>query len=103
MKQFRQGDIFIESIKELPKTLKVKRDNVIAMGDSTNLAHRLVKGQILLNRKGDMFLSVPRKTQVVHEHGKGHGHRPIDLSKGFYRVIRQREVVWGDLTRLVQD
>lgn len=99
----RQGDLLIEKIQELPKNLKDKGTDVIAMGDSTNLAHRLASGKILVNKKGDMFLEVKRKTQVVHEHGKGHGHRPIDLSKGFYKVIRQREITSGDMTRIVVD
>lgn len=101
--QARQGDIFIEKIKELPKNLKQKKDNIIAMGDSTNLAHRLVSGKILVNRKGDMFLEIKRKTQVVHEHGKGHGHRSINLSKGIYKIIRQREIQLDNLTRIVLD
>ncbi len=101
--QYRQGDVFIQSVDKLPKTLKVKKDNVIAKGDSSNLNHTLVSGKVLVDRKGNMFLEVPRKTQVVHEHGKGHGHKVINLSKGFYKVIRQRETTMGDMTRIVQD
>lgn len=99
---YRQGDILIEQIKELPRSLKVQKSDVIAMGDSTNLAHRIVKGQILVGR-GQMYLSVSRKTQVVHDHRKGHGHNPIDLQKGYYKIIHQREIVWGDLERIVVD
>ena len=101
--QIRQGDILIEKIEKFPKLLKKQKGDIIAMGDSTNLAHRLVKGQLLLDRKGNMYLDVPHKTQVIHDHGKGHGHNPIDLSKGFYKVIHQREIVFGDLTRIVVD
>mgnify|MGYP001598570907 CR=1 FL=1 len=100
--QARQGDIWIESIANLPKLLKKQKSDVIAMGDSTNLAHRLIKGQILLDRKGNMYLSVP-KTQIIHDHVKGHGHNPINLPKGFYKIIHQREIVFGDLIRIVQD
>lgn len=101
--QARQGDIYVEAIPSLPKNLKKQKSNIIAMGDSTNLAHRLVKGNILLDRKGTMYLAVPIKTQVSHEHGKGHGHNPLDIPKGFYKVIHQREIVFGDLTRIVVD
>ena len=93
----------IEAISKLPKSLKKQKSDIIAMGDSTALAHRLAFGQILVDRKGNMFLQVPKKTQIVHEHGKGHGHNPIDLPKGTYKIIRQREIVFGDLTRIVVD
>lgn len=101
--QARQGDILIESIEKLPKTLKVKKDNIIARGDSSNLNHILVRGKVLIDRLGNMFLDVPKKTQVIHEHGKGHGHRPINLSKGYFKIIRQRETTIGDMTRIVVD
>lgn len=101
--QMRQGDIFIEKVEKLPKGLKQKKDNVIAMGDSTNLAHKLVNGRVLVNKDGNMFLEVKSKTQVIHEHGRGHGHKPINLSKGYYKIIRQRETTIGDMTRLVTD
>lgn len=99
----RQGDIWIEAIKELPKSLKAKKDNVIAMGDSTNLAHRLIKGKVLIDKEENIYLDVPTKTQIIHDHGKGRGHKSIPLSKGKYKIIRQRETTMGDMTRIVQD
>jgi hypothetical protein len=78
---WRQGDVLIERVAEIPAGLpKVKR-LVLAAGDSTAQRHEI------------------KERGVVHpEHG------PIVLKKGTYRVWRQREYVEpGQSPRNVMD
>lgn len=98
-KQIRQGDIFIERIEALPKRLKLKKDNVLVHSDSTMHDHTLKSGKVYLDKNGNMFLEVPRATQIVHTMD----HKPINISKGVYKLIRQREYVMENMTALVID
>ena len=97
--QKRQGDIWIEEVKALPKGLKKKKDNVLVHSDSTQHDHTLKTGVVYVNKAGDLFLDVPRKTQVVHTFD----HNPIDIPKGKYKLIRQKEYLSKDMVRLVID
>lgn len=97
--QVRQGDVYAEAIAALPKGLKKKKDNVIVHSDSTLHDHTLKSGNVFVNKKGDLFLEAPRKTQIVHTED----HDPVDLPKGVYKIIRQRQYVMKDMTSVVVD
>src|SRR5258708_39077285 len=99
MKQFsaRQGDIWIESISTLPKGLKKKKDNVLVHSDSTMHDHSLKAGTVYVDKNGELFLDVPKNTQVIHTFD----HQPINIPKGKYLMIRQREYLMKDITRVV--
>lgn len=96
-KQYRQGDIFIESVDKLPKSLKKRKTNVILYGEATNHSHRLLSGTIYDGKDG-IYLDIFKKTKIVHDE-----HGPIDLPKGKYKVSRQVEYVMKDMTRVVVD
>lgn len=109
MKMYRQGDVLLIQVAELPKRnmkdiTPIDRI-VLAHGEVTGHAHaiypevtehvirkRLKDGDkpILKARLWDhgaeRFLQVVEKTSLKHEE---HGEIPLD--KGVYRVVRQRE------------
>lgn len=94
MKLFRQGDVLIAEVPEIPKDLvEVPRDNgrvILAYGEVTGHAHA-VEGDVQflaadLQELEERFLAVEREAQVVHEE-----HDTITLPPGNYQVVRQRE------------
>lgn len=95
----RQGDIWIEEIKTLPKGLKKRKNTTILYGSQTGHSHFLKSGTVLEDKKGNIYLNVPRKSQVLHDSD----HTPIEIPKGTYIITRQKEHLFGDLIRLVID
>ncbi|MFD7498755.1 MULTISPECIES: hypothetical protein [Streptomyces] len=107
---YRQGDVLIVSLDEsaVPAHLVdapgEPRDGkgrmVLALGEVTGHAHA-VQGPGRLMREagafGPMLLHLPEGGRVVHEE-----HAAIPLSKGWYRVVRQREYTPGAV-RIVAD
>jgi hypothetical protein len=98
--QFRQGDVFIEMISELPKKLKKKEDNVVAIGESMNHAHAIFgKAEVLTDDSGELYLSVDEETQLKHillENGVAterwtEEHKEISLKPGRYKVTIQQQ------------
>lgn len=96
MRQFRQGDVFLVRVNEVPEDAKpVERDNgrvVLAYGEVTGHAHAIEESHVtLLSRaENDRFLRiVGAAANLVHEE-----HSTIAIPPGTYRVVRQRE--WGD-------
>lgn len=95
--QFRQGDILIEAVEEVPSSaVKQKPDNgriIVAHGEVTGHHHSLEadladwwkeEGKDAL--VADQFVSVQRPTALVHQE-----HARVPLNQGTYRVRRQRE------------
>lgn len=94
---YRHGDVLITKIDSIPKGTTKKKDNVLVYGESTGHAHRLIGGEIFT--KGEaMFLNVKKGAKLVHEE-----HKTIELPKGKYSVIRQREYLTKDMTKVVVD
>lgn len=92
MTQYRQGDVFIVRRGVLTKGLKpIPRDKgriVLAYGEVTGHAHAITSPQAsLFEAAGKVYLSIDGDT-VALEHEE---HATIDLPRGFYEVIRQRE------------
>lgn len=87
-KQYRQGDVFFQQIDKLPsKVIENSKHNlVLVYGESTGHGHRLSKGKVYLAEDGAMFLKLSSNAQITHEE-----HKTIDLPKGYWAVIRQRE------------
>ena len=96
MKQFRQGDLLLESIKKLPKTVQVK-DGVILRGIATGHAHTVKDGTVW-KTKDTFYVKVLRKARLVHNE-----HKTIELPKGNYIVIRQKEYLSKDMSKVVVD
>jgi hypothetical protein len=91
--QYRQGDVLIELVQEIPRGLKaVARENgkvVLAHGEATGHAHAIAdKGcKLLHDESGVTFLEVKQDMAMLrHEE-----HATVQLERGKYRVTRQRE------------
>lgn len=87
-KLWRQGDVMIIAIQEIPTEAKKEKGLVLAYGEVTNHSHIVSDGNALLLALGtERFLSIISATAVVtHEE-----HAPITLPKGKYQVRIQSE------------
>jgi hypothetical protein len=91
--KYRQGDVLIELIAELPKNLKPLKTEagrfVLAHGEVTGHAHAVeAKGCTLLqDETGATFLDVQEAVAAL----KHEEHGTIELPAGAYRVLRQSE------------
>src|SRR5687767_14754997 len=93
MKAYRQGDVSIMAVKAMPKQARKvsKGELILARGELTGHAHRIVEGQASLHQLGTaLYLSVvSRFAKLSHEE-----HEDIRLPKGEYEIRRQREFDW---------
>ncbi|MFI6283994.1 hypothetical protein ACIBCM_04405 [Streptomyces sp. NPDC051018] len=107
---YRQGDVLIVPVAEesvpshIPDAGAEPRDGrgrlVLALGEVTGHAHAVTGAGRLVREPGafgPMVLHLPAGGRVVHEE-----HAAIDLPRGWYRVVRQREYLPGAV-RIVAD
>jgi hypothetical protein len=96
MNAYRQGDVSILAVNKVPKQArKQKGEPVLARGEVTGHAHRIIEGQAFLYRlaTGVMFLRVLSEfAKLYHEE-----HEDVILPKGDYQINRQREWDWAGL------
>lgn len=86
---YRHGDVLVRRIASLPAGIQKQAGTTLAYGEVTGHSHRLQQPDAvqLWVRGNELFLEVKAASAtLVHEE-----HRPIELSRGFYRVWRQRE------------
>jgi len=86
---WRQGDVLIQAIAEIPDGVSAKSDLILAEGEATGHMHRIADGKTaeLFENAADLFLRVTAASAtVIHDE-----HGPIELKTGTYRVWRQRE------------
>jgi len=93
----RQGDLVLESIKALPKKVTQVKDGVILRGVATGHAHA-IQGGTVWKTKDTFYVRVAKKAKLVHDE-----HKTIELPKGIYQVIRQKEYVSADMEKIVVD
>jgi len=93
MKLFRQGDVLIREVKEIPEgAKKIPRDNgrvVLAYGEVTGHSHAIMDPSVnfVVNEATlQRYLDVPKRSALNHEE-----HDEIQLPKGKYEVVIQRE------------
>ena len=95
MKTYRQGDVLIRQVNEIPSQAKVKKNVgriVLAYGEVTGHAHAIAEPQAKeftmeqANSAVRRFLDVASGADVKHEE-----HATIQLPPGFYEIIQQRE------------
>ena len=102
--QYRQGDVFLELVAEIPEKLKTIPATsgrlILARGESTGHHHSIKSGssQLMSTPNGEMFLLV-QEGDALLEHQE---HAPINLPPGQYRVHIQREYS-PEAIRNVQD
>ena len=101
--QFRQGDVFLMKLDELPSDAVAVQANdggriVLAYGEVTGHAHAIDARCAQMYMQGDsVLLAVKESVPLVHEE-----HSPITLEPGIYRVTRQREYTPAEV-RFVAD
>jgi hypothetical protein len=98
---FRQGDILLERIDRIPESAVKLKDVVIATGAVTGHQHKIrnrTSARLYLPGSGvppspgrrfpgELYLEVVKdQAQLAHPE-----HKPIVLTRGCYRVWRQRE------------
>lgn len=93
LKLFRQGDILIREISELPRKLKRAKNTeryVLAEGEVTGHHHSVaaVSGLDVFRQGSEsLFLSVSEQpVELTHQE-----HGTIEIPVGNYEVVRQRE------------
>jgi hypothetical protein len=90
---FRQGDVLIEKIKNLPDNLQpIRRTEgklILAHGEATGHHHAISDENcdLLSDESGVTYLDVKEAVAMLtHQE-----HSTIEIPAGNYRVIRQRE------------
>ncbi len=87
---YRQGDILLIEISDFEPDHE-QSDNVVAEGSITGHHHKLVNGKVYRQRRdwhGCIgYIHAFDGCQLVHDE-----HDTMDLPKGAYKVIKQREV-----------
>jgi len=103
-KMHRQGDLlFIRVDEKIPKKAKKRDSKVILEGEATGHTHRISHGADIYDMMGfprekETWLSVEDDiAEIVHDE-----HAPIQLEKGVWKVVRQREYNDGVIS-LVKD
>jgi len=91
VKHYRQGDLLIEEVAAIPtgaKPRKAAKRLVLAEGEATGHAHTIAASEArLLDDDGATYLEVQEAlAMLTHDE-----HASIELPRGAYRVIRQRE------------
>jgi hypothetical protein len=98
----RQGDILLKLVSRLPRNSTKLDDNVLARGETTGHAHRIVGGDLYRSPGSNQLLVVVSEEEatLVHEE-----HKHLQIPKGTYRVINQREYdpLQERRTRVVRD
>ena len=99
-KLYRHGDLLVQSADEVPPDSRKLNHLVLAEGELTGHSHRIAErdSAALFQAPGGLYLRVTgeRATLVHQEHG------PIELTRGVYRVWRQREYSPREI-RVVRD
>jgi hypothetical protein len=97
---WRQGDVFIATVSKIPAGAEPRPHTVLAEGEVTGHSHRVAEpgAARLYADRASLYLHVlaDRATVIHDEHG------PIALTRGTYRVWRQREYS-PEAIRIVRD
>jgi hypothetical protein len=85
---YRQGDVLIKKVDEIPKNLK-KKNNILAYGEVIGHKHQFVNQNVttLVNNQEQQYIDVQQDSILQHEE-----HDNITIEKGKYIVIQLREV-----------
>jgi hypothetical protein len=85
--QYRQGEVFLVRVDELPKGL-VKKDRVLAEGETTGHKHQFLSSQVSVFEDSDknQFCELKKDSELIHDE-----HTTVQIPKGKYKVVLQRE------------
>lgn len=93
VEQFRQGDVLIERVSEIPSNAQRAQSRVVALGEGHHV-HEAFGEVEVLEADGELYLQVNGEGVLEHvlpgTRTKA-DHNPIPLPPGKYKVINQRE------------
>ena len=105
---WRQGDILIQECDWFPNKIKRKKGVVLVHGEASGHTHRIADKRTARiynslhkehEQNGTLFLEVfAEQAEIIHPE-----HHTIPLTKGFYRIWRQREFTTEGGFRMVAD
>jgi hypothetical protein len=86
-KRIQQGDCILEYVDSLPeKAKKIKFDGIVLKGEGVNTHAIDPKSVMAYELNGELYLSLTRKTEIIHEE-----HGTTVLSPGIVRRYIERE------------
>lgn len=99
MKQYRQGEVYLRRIDGVPSGLKEK-DKILAHGEATGHKHKFTSehAHVFSNAGSHQFVILDEPCILEHE-----DHANIEIPKGEYEVIIQREYDIVEGVRQVMD
>jgi hypothetical protein len=91
--------VLLKEVKSLPKKL-TKKNKVLAFGEVTGHKHQFLSAQVLVYETPEkkQFVEVNQDAELLHEE-----HKPINIQKGKYEVVIQREFDLVQGVRQVMD
>jgi hypothetical protein len=96
---WRQGDVFIAAVKDVPRGATRRPGTVLVEGELTGHSHRLAnpaEGE-LVEKDSILYLIVKTDwARIIHQE-----HKEIRLPRGTYRVWGQREYTPEAIVRVV--
>lgn len=106
-RQYRQGDILIVEVSTITRNHRILETRVIVEGELTGHAHRL-EGDAVLIEIERVFDNYGNPTMFIHARGDDVAvthdeHDSINLPKGYYKVVRQREYNEREIFNVVRD
>ena len=94
-KKYRQGDLLIMEVDEIPQGLEPSKDLLLISGSTASHDHKLTGGVVYHKEDGLLqgYFKLEKKEKVVHrtKDNKEGEHKDIELPKGIYSFYRQRE------------
>lgn len=95
---YRQGDILIVKMPQLPPQRKGLETRIVAHGELTGHNHRIEgEAQLYADDRNNLWIHAQQPFDLVHDE-----HDAIHIPEGVYYVIRQREYDEGEI-RYVRD
>jgi hypothetical protein len=90
---FRQGDVVLRRVKNLPWGVRPQPQGPLAIGEATGHSHRFEAGDTvqLWERGGRRFVEVFAPSRLLHEE-----HREILIPPGIYEQLAEREYDYAD-------
>lgn len=102
MFQARQGDVFLSAVDAIPAEAQKQKGGTLAYGEVTGHSHvidDLEQAEVLVTPEGEMYVRVHgERVALLHQE-----HGPIEVPKGDYRVVIQREETPDQVIRDVAD
>ena len=102
VKQYRQGDVLIETIEAIPVRQPYIHERLLVRGEGRYHGH-YIEGEVDIFENNHFsikdttchYIKLKSKGELVHRHTetkeKTGDHKTIELPPGTYRIIRQRE------------